>query len=131
VYALLDDLADHEPFCDHFMVDWSTPAGRRAGVGSTIRARARRPGPADWIDMTCIEAVPGERIVERGVAAKGKRATRGTYTLRDAPGGGTEVRFELVLERAPVVERLLMPLLRPWLAKANAEAMTRLREHMA
>jgi hypothetical protein len=75
--------------------------------------------------------VPDERLVERSVSAKGRRRMRGTYTLRDAGAGGTDVTFELVVEEAPLSERVLAPVLRPWLQRTNETAMRRLRAVLA
>ena len=78
--------------------------------------------------MEVVESRRPERIVERTIGAGGRRRTRGTYTLTDAPGGGTHVQFELAFERIPLWERPLMLLLRPWLERGNRKAMGRLRE---
>jgi uncharacterized protein YndB with AHSA1/START domain len=130
VYAFLDVLGNHEPFTDHMLTDW-TLSGPRAGVGARARMRANVPGPQQWADMEVVEARPPERIVERAVGANGARRTRGTYVLADAPGGGTDVRFELVYEAAPPVERLLAPVVRAYLQRGNRKAMERLRETLA
>ena len=130
VYAFLDVLGNHAPFTDHMLTDWSV-SGPASGVGARARMRANTPGPQTWIDMEVVAAQPPERIVEKAVSGNGKRRTRGTYTLADAPGGGTDVRFELVYEQAPLAERLLSPLLRAWLLRGNQKAMDRLRETLA
>jgi uncharacterized protein YndB with AHSA1/START domain len=129
VFAFLDVLGNHEPFTNHMLVDW-TLSGPASGVGAKARMRAAAPGPKQWADMEVIEAQPPERIVERAIGANGKRQTRGTYTLSDAPGGGTHVQFQLDYEKAPVPERLFSPLLRAWLQRANQKAMDRLREQL-
>jgi uncharacterized protein YndB with AHSA1/START domain len=127
VYAFLDVLGNHEPFTDHMLVDW-TLSGPGSGVGAKARLRANAPGPKQWADMEVIEAQPPERMVEEATGANGRRRTRGTYTLHEAPGGGTEVRFEFRYLEAPTSERLMMPLLRAYLQRGNQKAMERLRE---
>jgi uncharacterized protein YndB with AHSA1/START domain len=127
VYAFLDVLGNHEPFTNHMLVDW-TLSGPRSGVGARARMRANAPGPKQWTDMEVVEARPPERIVETAQGANGRRRTRGTYTLREAPGGGTDIAFELRYEAAPPAERLMMPLLRAYLRRANQKAMDRLHE---
>jgi uncharacterized protein YndB with AHSA1/START domain len=127
VYAFLDVLGNHEPFTNHMLVDW-TLSGPRTGVGAKARMRSNTPGPKQWADMEVIDATPGERIVEQAVGAKGRRRTEGTYTLRDAPDGGTDVRFEFRYLEAPASERLMMPLLRSYLQRGNQKAMERLHE---
>jgi uncharacterized protein YndB with AHSA1/START domain len=130
VYEFLAVLANHEAFCDHYLVDWST-SGPRSGVGARIRVRANLPGPKDWNDTEIVEAEPPRKIVERGVSAKGKRRTRGTFTLEPAPGDATRVRFDLVFEAQPATDRLVNPFLRRYIAKGNQKAMDRLAALMA
>lgn len=130
VFAFLDVIANHEQFTDHMLVDWSL-SGPPAGVGSKARVRAPLPGPKDWLEVEVLESVAPVRTVEETVGAKGRRRTRGTYTLEETPDGGTLVRFELAFIEVPPHERLLAPLLRGWLARANARAMVRLGETLA
>ena len=130
VYAHLDVLANHEAFCDHFLGDWSR-SGPDSGVGAKVRVKAKAPGPETWIDIEVVEAVPPARTVERATSAEGRRRTRGTYTLTELPGHRTLVEFELVYEAAPAYERPALPLLRPWLRRANQKAMERLAEQLA
>jgi uncharacterized protein YndB with AHSA1/START domain len=126
VYAFLDVLGNHRPFTDHFLVDW-TLSGPEAGVGAKARVRGKAPGGAsEWMDMEVVDAEAPSRIVEKAVSAGGKRRTRGTYRLEDGPGGGTRIEFELAYEAAPTADRLLSPLVRAWLRKANGRAMERL-----
>jgi uncharacterized protein YndB with AHSA1/START domain len=130
VYAHLEVLANHEAFTDHFLLDW-TLAGPRAGVGAKARFRARAGGRDDWMDLEIVEAEAPARTVERTVSAKGKRVTRGTYTLAEQPGGRTLVTFELVYEETPASERVAAPLVRSILRKGNARALERLAERLA
>jgi hypothetical protein len=127
VFAFLDVMANHELFTDHMLVDWSY-SGPASGIGAKARMRANLPGPKDFSDMTVVDGEAPSRIVEQAVSAKGKRRTQGTYTLHELPGGGTEIRFELRYLEMPAIDKLLSPLLRAWLAKANARAMERLEE---
>jgi hypothetical protein len=129
VYEFLDVLANHEPFTNHMLVDWSYD-GPPAGVGAKARMRANLPGPKDWADMTVVDARAPETIVEQAVGAKGKRRTQGTYTLRERPDGGTDVHFQLEFLDVPRSERLVMPFLRRWLARGNAKAMARLQDRL-
>ena len=93
--------------------------------------RAPLPGPKDWLELEVIESVAPERTVEETVGAKGRRRTRGTYTLDALPDGGTLIHFELAFLDVPRRERPLAPFLRGWLARANARAMERLGETLA
>jgi hypothetical protein len=92
VFAFLDDLGNHERFTDHMLVDW-TLSGPATGVGAKARMRAPLPGPKDWLELEVLESVAPVRTVEETVGAKGRRRTRGTYTLEEAPDGGTLIRF--------------------------------------
>ncbi len=130
VFAFLDVMANHEPFTDHMLIDWSY-SGPASGVGAKARMRANLPGPKDWSEMTVIEGEAPSRIVEQAVSAKGKRRTQGTYTLHELHGGGTDIRFELRMLEMPALDRLVSPLLRRWLLKANSRAMERLGESFA
>lgn len=130
VYEYLDVLANHEAFCDHFLTDWSV-AGPASGVGAKVRVKAKAPGPETWIDIQVIEANAPERTVENATSAGGRRRTRGTYTLSELPGNRTLVEFELAYEAAPAYERPALPLMRPWLRRANEKAMERLAEQLA
>jgi Polyketide cyclase / dehydrase and lipid transport len=127
VFAFLDVLANHPQFTDHMLVDWSF-AGPREGVGSKSHMRPALPGPKDWMDLEVLESRAPETTVEETVSAKGKRRTRGTYTLEELPDGGTHVRFELVWLRATLLDRMLAPISRGWLQRGNDKAMQRLGE---
>ena len=114
VYEYLDVLANHEAFTDHFLTDW-TVSGPASGVGAKVRVKAKAP----------------ERTVENATSAGGKRRTCGTYTLSELPGNRTLVEFEFGYLSAPAFERPALPLMRPWLRRANEKAMERLAEQLA
>ena len=125
VYEYLDVLANHEPFLDHFLVDWSFQGPAR-GVGARARARTDAPGGQDWTEFEVLSAEPGREIVEEGVGAGGKRRTRGTYRLGERPGGGTSIEFELEWVEASRAERVASPLTRAFIKRTNSKAMRRL-----
>lgn len=125
VYAFLDVLANHEPFTDHMLVDWSYD-GPPAGVGARARMRVAGFWRADRIEMVVVAATAPARIAEESTTADGRRRTRGTYTLHALPRGGTRVQFELCFVDRPWTDRLAGPLLRGWVKRANATAMRRL-----
>jgi hypothetical protein len=129
VFAFLDVLANHVQFTDHMLVDWSLD-GPAAGVGGKARMRAKVPGE-QWMEMEVLESVPPVRTVEETVGARGKRRTRGTYTLEELPDGATDVRFQLDYLEAPLSERLAAPLIRAYMRRANAKAMRRLGQTLA
>jgi hypothetical protein len=128
VFEFLDVLANHEGFMDHFLVDWKF-SGPARGVGAKARARQNAPGSQDWMEFEVREA-SAERIVEEAVSAGGKRRTRGTYTLADRGGGGTDISFELAWLAAPRTERLAPFLARAFVRRVNAKAMRRLAKRL-
>jgi uncharacterized protein YndB with AHSA1/START domain len=130
VYAFLGVLANHEPFTDHLMGDWEY-SGQPAGVGAKARARVRAPGSNEIIEIEVIETDPPHRIVEEDVGARGRRRTRGTYTLEELPDGGTKISFELAWLEAPRLERFGAPLTRAFMRRANGKAMRRLARLLA
>ena len=130
VFDFLDVLANHERFTDHFLVDWEL-SGPRSGVGARARMRVKRPGPDDWLDMKVIAAERPRTNVEESVGAKGRRRTRGTYLLEERPTGGTRITFELAWLEAPLSERIMAPITRSVVGRANAKALRRLVDALA
>ena len=122
LFDLIADLRRHEAWTDHMLVDWSGDAMR-------VRVRSALPGPADWLDIETLTVDRPTRTVERTTGAKGRRISYGTYTLRALSPASTEVSFELRIETMPRRERVLAPVLRPWLQRVNDKAMRRLKEH--
>jgi hypothetical protein len=127
VFDFLDLLANHERFTDHFLVDWEL-SGPASSVGAKAHVRVKSPGPDDWLDMTVVESDRPRMTAEESVGAKGRRRTRGTYTLTELPGGGTEVTFELRWLEAPLTERLMAPISRAVVDRANRKSLRRLVE---
>ena len=130
VFDFLDVMANHEPFNDHLMRDW-TLSGPDRGVGSKARVQVKSLGIRDVIDIEVTDAERPVRIVERNVAAKAGRVGQGTYTLRPAPDGGTHVEFEYRWLVAPLLDRLAAPFVRSYLRRNNATAMRRLAALLA
>jgi polyketide cyclase/dehydrase/lipid transport protein len=127
VFAFLDVMANHEPFTDHMLVDWSV-SGPDRGVGAKAHVHSKAGGRKEPVDIEVIDADPPARIVERNVSAKGKRVGRGTYELADLPGGGTHIAFTYSWDQAPLADRLLAPVVRAVLRRGNTRAMERLAE---
>jgi hypothetical protein len=130
VYSFLDVLANHEPFTNHMLVDWSY-AGPPSGVGARARMRVKKPGRPDWIELEVVGAEPPHSTTEESVSAGGRRHTRGTYTLDELPEGGTRITFELAWLKAPTLERLAAPLTREVVRRGNQTALRRLAEQFA
>jgi hypothetical protein len=130
VFELIDVLGNHEGFTDHFLVDW-TVSGPAAGVGAAARMRVKKPGPADWLEMTVTAADPPRSTTEESVSANGRRRTRGTYVLDQLHDGGTRISFELAWLETPTSERMIAPLTRAIVRRNNARSLTRLAEVLA
>ena len=129
VYDFLDLMANHEPFNDHFLIDWEL-SGPERGVGSRARVRAVGAG-AGPVDIEVVSARAPETIVERNVGANGRRRATGTYTLEELPRAGTRVVFTYAWEQAPLAERLAAPLVRAYVRRAVARSMERLADLLA
>jgi hypothetical protein len=129
VYDFLGVMANHEPFTDHLMKDW-TLSGPDRGVGSKARVHVRAFGVTDVVDIEVVDAEAPTRIVERNVAAKAGRTGQGTYTLDALPGGGTRITFEYRWIVTPLADRLTAPLSRAFIRRTNAKAMRRLAEQL-
>ena len=130
VFDFLDVLANHERFTDHFLVDWEL-SGPTAGVGARAHMRVKSPGPNDWLDMTVISGERPRTTTEESIGARGKRRTRGTYTLEEIPDGGTRINFELAWLEAPLAERLMAPITRSVVGRANERSLRRLVDLLA
>jgi uncharacterized protein YndB with AHSA1/START domain len=130
VFRFLDVLANHEPFTDHMLVDWSL-SGPDRGVGAKAHVHSKAGGRKEPVDIEVIDAEPPARIVERNTAAKAGRTGEGIYTLEALTGGGTRVQFEYRWVVAPLVDRLTAPLVRRFLRRNNTIAMRRLAEQLA
>jgi uncharacterized protein YndB with AHSA1/START domain len=129
VFDHLDDLAAHEAFTDHFLVDWTLTRPDSVGVGAGARMRAKGAGRHPWIEITVVESVRPERTVERGRGGKRmRRRTTGIYRLEDAPSGATRVSFTNEFEPANLAERMQAPLARAYLRRQNARALERLKQ---
>ena len=129
VFDFLDVMANHEPFTDHILKDWEY-SGPDRGIGSRARVHVSAGGRTDTVDIEVIDAERPARIVERNIGAGGRRVATGTYTLSDAPEGGTHVEFEYAWQQIPASERVMAPVVRSMLRRANERAMTRLAEQI-
>ncbi|MFZ1995874.1 MAG: SRPBCC family protein [Solirubrobacteraceae bacterium] len=129
VYDFLDVMANHEPFTDHILRDWEY-SGPDRGVGSRARVHVSAAGRTDTVDIEVVDAERPTRIVERNIGAGGRRVANGTYTLSALPSGGTHVQFEYTWSQIPLSERVMSPVVRGMLRRANERAMARLAERL-
>ena len=130
VYAFLDVMANHEPFTNHLMKDWSY-SGPDRGLGSKAQVHVKAMGVADVIDIEVIGADSPSKIVERNTAQKAGRVGEGTYELQPLPDGGTRIQFTYRWVTAPLLDRFMSPIVRSYLRRANAKAMRRLKDVLA
>ena len=127
VHELLDDLAAHRRWTDHFLVDWEL-IGDPHGVGAKARFRAKGAGANARAEIEVISSTP-TRIVEEGRGGKDfSRRTRGTYELAPADGGGTVVTFTNEVWPSSRLDALGTPLAKAYLRRNNAKALERLRQ---
>ena len=125
VYEHLAVLGNHEAFTDHMLVDWKL-SGPASGVGAVADVQSTLAGRKEPVRFEVVEAEPPARILERSIAAKGRRVATGEFVLAGGGPEQTEVTFTFSLEQAPVWERPILPLLAPKLRRANQTSLDRL-----
>jgi carbon monoxide dehydrogenase subunit G len=130
VYSFLDCLSTHQQFTDHMLSDW-TLSGPTRGVGAKVRAVATVGARREPVEIEVVEADPPRRIVERTVGRGGRRIAYGTYQLDPDPQDRTEITFRYSVAAAPVIERLLAPVIRPVMRRALNESMRRLHAQLS
>ncbi len=131
VFEYLADVANHEEFSDHCMVDWHLTRedsyGRGAGARFRVKSRFDR---FSYGDITLAELTPPARIVATGRSGRFNRIrTRSTWTLEEAGADGTKVTFETqstpVLKSDELMERFLR--VRVAATRCHKRALERLR----
>ncbi|MFC8710171.1 SRPBCC family protein [Streptomyces sp. NPDC057197] len=125
VYDFLDVMAHHERFTDHYLTHWRYDGPDR-GIGSRATVTAALAGSRADVTIEVVEADRPRRIVERNVSAGGRRLARGTYTVEPLGTGGSRVAFTYAWSRAPLADRLLAPLVRAVMRRANRTALRRM-----
>ncbi|WP_405827891.1 SRPBCC family protein [Streptomyces sp. NBC_01176] len=130
VYDFLDVMAHHERFTNHYLSDWRY-SGPGRGVGSCATVTAKLGGTKTDVAIEVVEADPPRRIVERNVSAAGRRLAQGTYTIEPLRTGGSHVSFTYAWARTPLADRLLAPVVRATIRRANRTVMRRLATELA
>ncbi|MEU0035420.1 SRPBCC family protein [Streptomyces sp. NPDC006333] len=130
VYDFLDVMAHHERFTNHYLSDWRY-SGPGRGVGSCATVTAKLGGTKTDVAIEVVEADPPRRIVERNVSAAGRRLAQGTYTIEPLRTGGSHVSFTYTWARTPLADRLLAPVVRATIRRANRTVMRRLATELA
>jgi uncharacterized protein YndB with AHSA1/START domain len=131
VFEYLADVANHEEFSDHCMVDWHLTRedsyGRGAGARFRVKSRFDR---FSYGDITLTELTPPQRIVATGRAGRFNRnRTLTTWTLEEDGAGRTKVTFETQSTPALKSDELMEKLLRVRAAatRCHQRALDRLR----
>jgi uncharacterized protein YndB with AHSA1/START domain len=131
VFEYLADVANHEEFSDHCMVDWHLTRedsyGRGAGARFRVKSRFDR---FSYGDITLTELTPPQRIVATGRAGRFNRIrTLTTWTLEEDGQGRTKVTFETQSTPALKSDELMEKLLRVRVAatRCHQRALDRLR----
>jgi uncharacterized protein YndB with AHSA1/START domain len=131
VFEYLADVANHEEFSDHCMVDWHLTRedsyGRGAGARFRVKSRFDR---FSYGDITLTELTPPQRIVATGRAGRFNRIrTLTTWTLEEDGAGRTKVTFETQSTPALKSDELMEKLLRVRAAatRCHQRALDRLR----
>lgn len=130
VYDFLDVMAHHERFTDHYLTDWRY-SGPDRGKGSSATVTAALGGTKTEVTIEVVEVDAPRRIMERNVSAAGRRLAHGTYTIEPLPDGGSRVAFTYSWVRAPLPDRLLAPVVRATMRRANRTVMQRLATELA
>ncbi|MFF3334125.1 SRPBCC family protein [Streptomyces sp. NPDC002888] len=130
VYDFLDVMTHHERFTNHYLTDWRY-SGPGRGIGSCATVTAALGGVKTDVTIEVIEADAPRRIVERNVSAAGRRMARGIYTIEPLRAGGTHVSFTYAWVLAPLADRLLAPVIRATMRRANRTVMRRLAAELA
>ncbi|MGW4393396.1 SRPBCC family protein [Streptomyces sp. NPDC004685] len=130
VYDFLDVMAHHERFTNHYLTDWRY-SGHDRGIGSCATVSAALGGTKTDVAIEVVEADPPRRIVERNASAAGRRLAHGTYTIEQLQTGGSHVSFTYAWVQTPLTDRLLTPVVRATIRRANRTVMRRLATELA
>ena len=131
VFEYLADVANHEEFSDHCMVDWHLTRedsyGRGAGARFRVKSRFDR---FSYGDITFSELTPPARIVATGRSGRFNRIrTRSTWTLEEDGPDRTKVTFQTqstpVLKSDELMEKFLR--VRAAATRCHERALERLR----
>ncbi|MFJ4538692.1 SRPBCC family protein [Streptomyces tibetensis] len=130
VYGFLDVMAHHQRFTDHYLTGWRY-SGPSRGVGACATVTAALGGTKTEVSIEVVETEVPRRIVERNVSAAGRRLAHGTYTIEPLRTGGAHIAFTYTWVRAPLADRLLAPVVRATMRRANRTVMRRLATELA
>jgi uncharacterized protein YndB with AHSA1/START domain len=130
VFEYLLDMANHQEFSDHYLVDWhltrADSYGRGAGARFKLKLRRNRFG---WADVTITDVQAPRRIVEVGRGGKFNRVRLvSIFELAPGPSGTTRVALRTETEPITLSDRLMESMgMRSWMRRQTERAMRRLR----
>ena len=127
VHDLLADLARHQEYLDHFLVDWTITSASSHGAGATGSVRAKGGGGDDRIEFELIEETEGEIVIESRSGRRGTRRMRLVYALEDVADGATQVTFTLHLLKGSIIDQVTWALPRSHLERQYGQGMLRLK----
>ncbi len=129
VFAYLEDVANHAEFTDHYLKDFRLTREDSLGLGAGARFRVDAPlNRFSFADVTVIESVPPQRIVQRGRTGKYNRIRLvSTYEV-EPNGGSTRVTLTTETERPRLPsDRIMEALAKGWYKRKQGKALKRLR----
>ncbi len=132
VRAVIADLARHQEYLDHFLVDWEITSATSRGAGATARTRAKGGGSDDIIEAAITSATDDEIVLESRSGRNGSRRMRFVYALGepdppDPPGTATQVNFTLELLQGSIIDQATWALPRAHLERMYGQALLRLK----
>ena len=131
VFEYLADVANHQEFTDHCLVDWHLTREDSYGRGAGGRFRTKsRFDRFSYGDLTLAELQPPARIVATGRAGRFNRIrTRSQWELEPDGDGHTNVTFTTESTPATFADRRLEKLLRvrSSTTRCHRKALDRLR----
>jgi uncharacterized protein YndB with AHSA1/START domain len=130
VFAYLADIANHQEFTDHYLVDWRMTRVETVGQGAGGRFRYTAPLQRfDWADVTFVDVDAPRRIVQAGRGGKYNRTRlRSVFDLEPGAGGTTRVTLTVETRPATFADRLMESFgLRGWLKRKSGRSLKRLR----
>ncbi len=132
VYAFLDVMANHEPFTDHMLVDWTyppdAPAGRRRLARACPLDRRRPPRAGRDRGRSPRPRPSGSSSATSAPAASASASAPTSWP--SCPAAARASPSPTRWEQAPLPDRALAPLARALLRRGNERAMARLAEQL-
>ena len=127
VHAVLEDVAAHERYLDHFLTDWKRITRARTGVGAAVRVRAKGGGRHDKMVLRVIKSNSRKVVHESKGGKDYRRRLRWTYELKQRRNGSTRVRYTVEFLEGGLADRVAWPAGRRRLVRATHQGLERLK----